>query len=170
MTVSLLRRAWLAALPAWWLQSHGALAAGPPAGTEVHGASDVYAEPGLALAWAVLRGPPAQDPADAQVWLRCHIDRRVHAQVEIIGRDPFGSARIVLAKRMAAPDALMISAPRRQFAEYPRTEVRSYAEGGRTPRRIVWFVGIPDTTPEYLDEAQLGQGLLLRLAPSSTSR
>ena len=143
-----------------------ASALAPPAraaAIEVHGAADVYAEPGLALAWAVLRGGAAQDPADALVVLTIELDSTRHAQFAALRRDPFGSGQVEWQPRAGTRASQVLQARRGQLAEHPRTELRFWAAGAAEPQRIVWFVGVPDTTPEYLSPQALAAGVAERL-------
>jgi hypothetical protein len=140
-------------------------AAGAPAAEtarEVHGAADAYAEPGIALAWGVLRGP---DEATTRVTLRIVADPARFARVAVVGRDPFTQAeRVVLAPAAAAglPD---LAIPRAHFADYPRTEVRLIGPGASdAPVVVVYYLGVPDTTPEFPAAAALERDLGERIA------
>ena len=61
----------LAATVGAWLVMSVGVAHGADAPREVHGAADAYAEPGIALAWGVLRGA---DEATTRVTLRIVAD------------------------------------------------------------------------------------------------
>jgi hypothetical protein len=130
---------------------------------EVHGASDAYAEPGIALAWGVRRGA---DEATTRVTLRVVADPGRYPRVAVTGRDPFTqSERSVLAP--AATAALAdLTMPRSHFADFPRTELRFYGTGGtaEAPRVVVYFLGLPDTTPEFATDAALARYLDERIA------
>ncbi|MBL8363369.1 MAG: hypothetical protein JNN18_22985 [Rubrivivax sp.] len=131
---------------------------------EVHGASDVYAEPGLALAWAVLQAGASADPGDAIVVLTIELDPARFAQIEVQGRDPFGSGRRTWRERSASAPTVAVSALRRQIDDVPRTEVRLYAANATEPALLVYYVGVPDTTPEYRTPMLLAAGVRERLA------
>ena len=61
-----------------------------------------------------------------------------------------------------------LRAARAQFADLPRTELRFYATAAAaqadTPRLVVYFLGVPDTTPEFATEANLSAYLADRIA------
>ncbi len=145
--------AWLA------LAAGGLRAAEPP--REVHGAADAYAGPGIALAWGVLRGT---DEATTRVTLRIVADQARFPRVAVVGRDPFTQAeRNVLAPAPAAglPD---IAIARAHFADFPRTEVRLFGPGNTdAPALVVYYLGVPDTTPEFASAAALGRDLDARI-------
>ena len=58
---------------------------------------------------------------------------------------------------------LEIRIPRASFADYPRTEWQLTGSGTGLPL-TVFYLGIPDTTPEFPDEAKLESYLEARLA------
>lgn len=130
---------------------------------EVHGASDVYAEPGLALAWAVLQASAGADPGEATVVLTIELDPARYAQLDVQGRDPFGGGRRTWRERSASTPTVAVSALRRQFDDVPRTDVRLYAAGATEPALLVYYVGVPDTTPEYRTPMLLAAGVRERL-------
>ena len=56
-------------------------------------------------------------------------------------------------------------APRPQYADFPRTELRFYSSGaGAEPALVVFYLGVPDTTPEFATEANLNTYLVDRIA------
>lgn len=139
-------------------QSLGAADAGAP--REVHGASDGFAVAGVALAWAVLR-----DAADAQVVVRIEIDAARYGGVQAVGVDPFTRATRSLPVRTVAPGIVELRAPRAGFADWPRTELRFGAAGAAAaPALVVYYLGVPDTAPEFTDETRLEAYLAERLA------
>lgn len=122
-------------------------AADPP--REMHGNSDGFIAPGIAIAWAILRGPTE---AQTNVVLRIEVDHTRYAMVAIDGVDPFGGERKQRLPRtkLATPTDIQLS--RAQFADAPRTELRFYpppAGAATEPVLVVYYVGVPDTTPEF---------------------
>ena len=128
---------------------------------EVHGAHDAWAEPGLALAWGVLRGP---DETRTRVVIRIEADAQRHASLRASGRDPFGGGSVDLPVQRDADGAWRIDLPRSHFADYPRTELRFLTPGQSNPDLLVYFQGVPDTTPESSTASQLDESLRARLA------
>lgn len=127
---------------------------------ELHGASDAWAGEGLALAWGVLRGP---DEERTRVVLRIESTGARHARLTATGRDPFGGAGVDIPVRREAPGVFVVDLPRRHFAEHPRTELRAWLDGAAEPALMVYFQGVPDTTPESTSAERLQTDLQARL-------
>ncbi len=138
----------------------GALYAAPPV-RELHGAADAFAADGIAIAWAVLR---AATDDDAAVVVRVEPDPLRFAAIEIAGKDPFSGRETTLLAATAIGGPFDLKVPRRQFADYPRTEFRLRARGEPTPGLVVYFLGVPDTTPEATRPDDLDRSLATRLA------
>ena len=123
---------------------------------EVHGAGDAYAAPGAALAWGVLRGT---SEASTTVVVRIVTDPGAYAAVAAIAANPFSQKVVDLLRRTPAGSPTDVRVPRSQFADTPRTEWRFYASttpaAPDTPALVVFFLGVPDTTPEFASEAAL---------------
>ncbi len=142
---------------------------------EVHGAADAFAEPGLALAWGVLRD---RDEARTQVVLRIEADPQRYAGLRITGRDPFGGASVErlapVALKAAAgaaqstPAVIEVRILRSAFADYPRTELRLTPTTGSVAPLLVFYLGVPDTTPEFIDAAALVADMNARLNRART--
>ena len=148
---------WLTLAPALLLAAQLPLGAGP----EVHGERDVFAGPGVALVWAVLRGP--SDEA-TQVVIRVVLAATVagpspYAYVRLYGIDPFSGARHVMLPGGQVPTTADLRTPRSTFADFPRREIRLYrtqeAWSADVPALTVYYLGVPDTTPEFVAEPAL---------------
>jgi hypothetical protein len=69
-----------------------------------------------------------------------------------------------------APSAGIVNLrmPRAHFAAFPRTELRFYAPtsspAAPAESLLVFYLGVPDTTPEFADEAKLDAYLRERIA------
>jgi hypothetical protein len=132
---------------------------------EVHGSSDIYAAPGVALAWGVLRG--ANERATTVV-LRVVTDPALYPWLAVAGIDPFTKAEQPAQPPTASSGSLDVRIPRAQFADYPRTELRLYASAaaarGGAPALMIFYHGVPDTTPEFTDPGKLEAHLAARIA------
>lgn len=149
MMAALRRAAFVACLA---LLARAGVAGEPTA--ELHGMADAFAAPGVALAWGVLRGSGDA----ATVVMRIAVDSPPFAFVGVDGIDPFTAKREpVLAARAAG--RFDVPTARAHFADYPRTEVRLFKSEAamRTgaPDLVVYYLGVPDTTPEFTDEGKL---------------
>jgi len=132
---------------------------------EVHGSADAYAAPGVALAWGVLRG--ASETATVVV-VRVITDPQAYPWFAATGIDPFSKGEQPLLRATQSAGPLDVRVPRAQFADYPRTELRFFASAAAaqsgTPKLVVFYLGVPDTTPELVDEAKLDVYLADRIA------
>jgi hypothetical protein len=139
-------------------------AADPKSGAEMHGASDAFAAPGIALAWGILRG---KDEAGTEVVVRLETDPGAYASVAVTGVDPFTRSSQPLAPITRIPGTIEVRLPRSRFADLPRTEWRLYKSAnpgtGEAPALLVYYQGIPDTTPEFNEEARLRADLAQRI-------
>ncbi len=134
---------WLA-LPAAW------------AAERIHGADAHFASADVALEWAVLRHP---DEERTEVVIRV-VDRSGrgwHLLVE--GVDPFGGARTTFAAARPVRAATDIVVPRRLLADHPSLELHfstaADALAAGRPAFTVYYLGVPDTTPEFLDRVAM---------------
>lgn len=149
----------LAALLCW------AATAGAQAAREVHGSQDAYAARGIALAWGVLRGP---DEATTVVVVRIAVDPTTYPWFGVSGIDPFSKLELPLQRPAPTGGSFDLRIPRARFADYPRTEFRLFATAAQAqanaPQLVVYYLGVPDTTPEFADLARLDASLSERLA------
>lgn len=152
------RRAFLAALAALAV-------AAPAAARELHGESDVFAADGVAIAWGILR---AAQPDEATVVMRIARDESRYPALAVVAVDPFGGQSLVVRAPAAAPGVIDVPSRRGRFADHARTEVRLYAGAkpgpGEAPALVVFYQGVPDTTPEFESDAKLAAWLEARLA------
>ncbi len=125
-------------------------------GQEVHGENSVFAGHGVAIAWGVLKGPVEEQ---TQVILRIAPAGEAYAYVSVEAVDPFtGKRQPILAGRPLG-DRVDIRSSRGTFADFPRREVHLYRTAGdwqaQKPAVTVYYLGVPDTTPEFISEAAL---------------
>jgi hypothetical protein len=116
----------------------------------VHGADAVFRDQGLAMGWAVAR---ERDETKTVVLVRVVDAAGRFAAVAVDGVDPFTNKRIVLVPSHAAAGTDDIVIPRVSFGDWPRTEFHFYAAQSDTPALTVYYLGVPDTTPEFTDRA-----------------
>ncbi len=124
---------------------------------DVHGASDTYSGEGVAIAWGVLRGANEESTL---VVVRVAADARRYSRIEVAGVDPFTRDTKIRLPASALAGSLDLRLPRSGFADHPRTELRFL---GAAPL-VVYYLGIPDTTPEFTSAAALEAHLAVRLA------
>ncbi len=137
---------------------------------EVHGSADTFSAPGVALAWSVLRGA---NEAATVVVVRVVTHAAAFPDVSITGSDPFTQRRQPMPLATRGSGVFEWRVPRAHFADYPRTELR-FHDAARAPPNgavlVVFYLGVPDTTPEFLDETKLDVYLRARIADLSGAK
>lgn len=138
---------------------------------EMHGMADVFSAPGVALAWGVLRGV---DEKATVVVMRVLTHRASYPWFAVTGSDPFTKSRQQVSAATCSAEVNEVRASRAQFAELPRTELRFYKSEAAAmedkPALVVFYLGVPDTTPEFATEDKLQSYLRERVArPPSPS-
>ena len=139
------------------------------AAEQVHGENSEFAGQGVAMAWAILKAP-MEDQSQVVVRI-ARLDPR-YVALSIDGVDPFTGARRELLKRTALPDVFETRTTRGTFAELTRREFHFYRQGDAVagpPALTIYFMGVPDTAPEFLSEAALHAYLDQTLAKLAVS-
>ena len=134
-----------------------------PAADE-HGKIDVFAAPGVTLAWAVARGP---SEAATHAVIRVVTDPAVFGALSVTGRDPFTQAERVWMKATPTSGRIDVRIARAGFGDFPRTEFGFHAAApspDAKPKLQVFYLGLPDTTPEFDDPAKMDAYLDERIA------
>ncbi len=146
-------------MAAWTVALFMALASMPAPslgqGQEVHGENSSFMGNGVAMVWGVLRG---QREDDAQVVLRIAPAGASYVAVSVDGVDPFSQRRQELLAMQPMANPLDTRSARATFADLPRRELHFYTAAdlaARRPSLTVYFMGLPDTTPEFASEAAL---------------
>jgi hypothetical protein len=125
-------------------------------GQEIHGENSVFLGPGVAIAWGVLKGATEEQ---TQVILRIVSTDTSFAAVRIEGVDPFTQNRQAIIDGQPLHDRLDVRTPRGTFAGFPRREIRLYRTDtdwqADKPSVTIFYLGLPDTTPEFSSEAAL---------------
>ncbi|HLE45060.1 MAG TPA: hypothetical protein VJB36_13675 [Methylomirabilota bacterium] len=137
----------------------GLLAGAVPAAgqvREVHGENSVFAGAGTVIVWGILR-TPVED--HTQVVMRIAFPDRAYAAVAVDAVDPFSRARRPVLDARPLASELDVRSLQTLFADFPRREIHLYrtAEGPRAgpPAVTIYYLGVPDTTPEFTSEAAL---------------
>ena len=136
-----------------------------------HGSSDVYAAPGIGIVWAIERGV---SEADAIVVIRIAADPAIYPWLAVRGVNPFTNGEVMWSQPTAAEPGVDVRIPRARFADHPKTEIGLYAtqDGARAgaARLTVFYLGVPDTTPEFVDHAKLEASLTERMARARAAK
>jgi hypothetical protein len=130
--------------------------AGAAGGAEqVHGENSEFVGHGVAIVWGILRGT---GEGDTQVVLHIAPAGGAFAAVSLEGVDPFTHRRQEFVRTRALSSGVELRTPRATYADFPRREVHFYAardQDAQRPSLTVYFMGLPDTTPEFASEATL---------------
>ena len=125
-------------------------------GPVVHGADSIFAEQGLGIVWGVLKNDAEER---TMVVVRVSNPGGRYAYVSVDGVDPFTRRRVALVEGRPLGASVDLGMPRASFADLPRREIHLYVSAadwraGR-PGLTVYYLGVPDTTPEFTTEAAL---------------
>jgi hypothetical protein len=134
------------------------------AAEQVHGENSTFRGQGIIMAWAILKAAD-EDRSQVVVWLEADPEYRF---LRWDGVDPFTGVRRVITPGQPLRERLELRSLRSTFAELTRREFHFFRTAeelqGDRPALTVYFMGIPDTAPEFLAEAALQGYLDQRLA------
>jgi hypothetical protein len=123
---------------------------------EIHGENSSFAGQGVVLVWGILK---AADEDQSQVLVRIvPADPAAYAGLRVEGVDPFTGARREILPAGPLGQGVELRERRGGFAEYTRREFHFFTGGGwpaARPSLTVYFLGVPDTTPEFLADGPL---------------
>lgn len=132
----------------------------------IHGANSVFAAPGIGVVWGVLRAP-VEDETAIVVRISNPLARYAYLRVEAV--DPFSSRRRAILEGAPLGAWVDVRRPRAGFADLPRLEMLFYESEAewrdRKPSLTVYYLGVPDTTPEFASGAALDAYLAGTHAP-----
>jgi hypothetical protein len=135
-----------------------AFLAGPAAaqqGTVVHGADSVFTSPTVKLAWAVRRGA---SEAETLIVVRIIAADASYRFIRVDGVDPFTKDRKVFVVARPLDRETDLAIPRAQFADHPSTEFHFFPRhedaAANRAALTVFYLGVPDTTPEFPGQAE----------------
>ena len=127
---------------------------------EVHGRADAFVLPGVRIVWGVLQG---MSESATVVVVRIVTDPASYPWVAVAGVDPFTHRKQPLLGATRSAGVADVRLPRAHFADFPRTELLFYESAAAAqqdqPAIFVYFLGVPDTTPEYPSEDKLQSSL-----------
>jgi hypothetical protein len=139
-------------------------------GQQIHGENSVFAGNGVALAWGVLKG---ETEGQTFAILRIVPAGGPYTYVSVEGIDPFTETRQEILPGQPLGSQVDVRSPRATFADLPRREIHFYtADGWRLgrPALTVYFMGLPDTSPEFTSEPALLAYLNNALAKATGGR
>jgi len=131
------------------------LLAGSAMTAEIHGENSSFVGHGVLMAWGILKAP-VEDQSRVVVRIVATDPSFTHLRVE--GVDPFTQDRKEMVAIRPLQDGLEVVSQRGTFADFTRREFQLFSAADRTtgrPSLTVYFMGVPDTTPEFLEESAL---------------
>lgn len=133
----------------------------------LHGADSVFVAPEVAVVWAVLKQPQGDKAA---VWLRLVNTGRKFTHYSIDGVDPFSKKRERVDKGSAITGEVRVATDRETFVDFTSREIHFYASEADwksdKPALTVYYLGVPDTTPEFVDKTAMDRYLTdVKLVP-----
>ena len=135
--------------PFYALALIAALVAPAAAQQAVHGENSIFISPFVKLGWAVKRGA---SEAETLVIVRVIATDTSYRVIRVDGVDPFTKDRKMFVMRPLDRET-DLSIPRAQFADHPSTEFHFFASAedaaADKPKLTVFYLGVPDTTPEF---------------------
>ena len=121
-----------------------------------HGAHEIFVSPDAAIVWAVLKDPTGDKAA---VWLRIVNTEKKFSHITIDGVDPFSKKRERVQQGMPLRAEARIESDRDTFSDLPSREVHFYRSEAdlraERPALTVYYLGVPDQTPEFSKRAAL---------------
>jgi hypothetical protein len=124
----------------------------------LHGADGIFVVPDAAIVWAVLKQPSGDK---ATVWLRVVNSTRKFSHVAVDGVDPFSKKRERIEAGTRLETEARIASDRDTFSDLPSREVHFYRTETdwrtSTPALTVYYLGVPDTTPEFSTRAAMDE-------------
>ncbi len=132
---------------------------------ELHGQDSAFAAPGVAIVWGVLRGATE---VETQVVIRIARRGEGYGFLSMDQVDPFTRERRPVLEGLPLGGHVDVRSPRTTYADFPRREIHLYRtveewRAGR-PALTVYYLGVPDTTPEFTTEAALAAYLASTLS------
>jgi hypothetical protein len=124
----------------------------------LHGADGIFVSADVAIVWAVLKAPSGDR---ATVWLRVVNRTQKFNHVAVDGVDPFSKKRERVVAGAPLGAGAHIASDRDTFSDLPSREVQLFqsavALASDTPALTVYYLGVPDTTPEFSTRAAMDE-------------
>jgi hypothetical protein len=124
---------------------------------EVHGADSAFRTGPVAICWGMLRGAPGED---VQVVIRIRIMEEgplPFAELAVEAVHPLTRAAETVVPRRPLERTTDVTAARESFKNLTGRRIAFYGRSDAQPQLVVFYNGVPDTTPELLDRERLEQ-------------
>ncbi len=134
--------------------------AGLLAQQDFHGADSTFAREGVAILWAVLKGPD-----EARSWVNIKIALMPGLQANPVpvfsveAADPFSKETERLVEGQKWDREFVLKHPRSSFQEKTGRRILFYRDAqdcrAQRPAWAVFYLSVPDTAPEFLSEKEM---------------
>jgi len=125
--------------------------------TEFHGADSVFEKEGITILWAVLKGPTEES---SWVYIKIINSRKSPFQIfSVEAVDPFSKEKEWVVKGEKLGEENVIKSVRSSFKDKTARRILFYrtieAFEKEKPDMAVYYLGVPDTSPEVLSEKEM---------------
>lgn len=124
---------------------------------EIHGADSSFRTGPIGICWGMLRGAPG---SDVQVIIRIRIlsdGVSPYSDYAVQAMHPLTKATEWAVTKRSLEKINTAAAPRESFKNLTGRRIYFYRPAAAEPELAVYYMGVPDTTPELPDAAQLEQ-------------
>jgi len=126
---------------------------------EYHGADSIFEKEGIVVLWAMMKGPTEET---SWVYIKIIQTGGGPASFQLFGVeavDPFSNQKEWVVKGEACKKENMVKSVRASFREKTARRVLFYEKAEdlikENPAMIVYYLGIPDTSPEFMTEREI---------------
>ncbi len=125
--------------------------------TEYHGADSVFEKEGIVILWAILKGP---DEASSWVYIKIvNSGGNPYQTFSVEAIDPFSKEKEWVVKGQKLEKENVVKSIRTTFRDKTSRRILFYrnmeALEKETPDMAVFYMGVPDTSPEVLSEKEI---------------
>jgi hypothetical protein len=124
---------------------------------EVHGADSSFRTGPIGICWGMLRGAP---DSDVQVVIRIRVlseGDSPYSDYAVQAMHPLTRVAEWTVPKRPLEKVNTAAAPRESFKNLAGRRIYFYRPAASEPELAVYYMGVPDTTPELPDAAQLEQ-------------
>ena len=124
---------------------------------EHHGADSSYQLNNLVILWGILKGPDEDRSWVTIKIIRTGSDPGPWESFRVEAVDPFTQEKEWVTPRQCLGKETAIKSPRSSFRDKTGRRIFLYSDPskGEKPSAVIFYQGVPDTTPEFLTEKEM---------------
>ena len=126
---------------------------------EYHGADSIFEKEGIVVLWAMMKGPTEET---SWVYIKIIQTGGGPTSFQLFGVeavDPFSNQKEWVVKGEACKKENMVKSVRASFRDKTGRRILFYRSNGEyqaeKPAMTVYYLGVPDTSPEFLSEKDI---------------